>query len=64
VGHLPDPRVPSYVELGGRIGWNVSRRVQFSLSGLNLLHARHQEFPAPAAHEAVRTVFADMRLRF
>ncbi|HTK35893.1 MAG TPA: TonB-dependent receptor [Caulobacteraceae bacterium] len=64
VGALPDPRVPSYVELGGRIGWNVTDRVQLSLSGINLLHARHQEFPAPAATEARRSVYADLRVRF
>jgi iron complex outermembrane receptor protein len=64
VAALPDPRVPSYVELGGRIGWNVTPRVQISVSGLNLLHARHQERPQAGAAEPRRTVYADMRLRF
>ena len=64
VSALPDPRVPSYVELGGRIGWNVTPRVQLSLAGLNLLHDRHQEWPAANATGARRSVQADMRLRF
>jgi iron complex outermembrane receptor protein len=64
VGALPDPRVPSYVELGGRIAWNVSSRVQLSLTGANLLHDHHQEFRGPQANEAVRNVAAEARLRF
>ena len=64
VSALPDPRVPSYVELGGRVGWAVTPRVQLSLSGLNLLHDKHQEWPAASASEPRRTITADMRLRF
>jgi iron complex outermembrane receptor protein len=45
---LPKPSVPAYVELNARVGWKVSQRVKLSLSGFNLLHDRHQEFPAPA----------------
>ena len=63
VGVLPDPHVPSYVELNGRLGWNVTERVQLSLSGFNLLHDRHMEFPAPA-NAIPRSVFAEARLRF
>jgi iron complex outermembrane receptor protein len=64
VSYLPDPHVPSYVELGGRLGWNVTDRVQVSLAGMNLLHDRHQEFPQPNATEIGRTVYGEMRLRF
>jgi iron complex outermembrane receptor protein len=62
VDALPDPSVPSYVELNGSIGWNVSKRVRLSLSGFNLLHARHVEFPD--ADAVPRSVFAQVRLRF
>jgi len=64
VAALPDPRVPSYVEMNARVAWNVTQRVQVSLSGFNLLHDHHQEFPAPNANAVPRSVFAEMRLRF
>jgi len=62
VGALPDPRLPSYVELGASVAWNISDRVQLSLSGANLLHERVQEFPNGAA--IPRSVYADLRWRF
>ena len=64
VGPLPNPRVPSYVELNGRVGWNVSERVQLSLSGFNLLNGHHQEFPAPQANPVQRSFFAGLQWRF
>ena len=45
VGELPDPHVPGYTELNGRVGWYVRRNVQLSLIGENLLHRGHQEYP-------------------
>ena len=48
VGSLPDPAVPAYTELNARLGWQLSSRCDLALTGLNLLHAHHQEFPAPA----------------
>jgi iron complex outermembrane receptor protein len=62
VGVLPDPRIPSYVQLDSRVAWNISDRVQVSLSGRNLLHDRRQEFPEGAY--IPRSVFVDMQLRF
>ena len=63
VGALPNPVVPSYVELNGRLAWNVSRHVRLSVSGFNLLHSRHIEAPAPA--EAIpRSVLAGLQWRF
>ena len=63
VGVLPDPHVPSYVELNGRIGWALTPRLELAVSGFNLLHARHQELPSPAGQVA-RSVFAELRTRF
>ena len=63
VSGLPEPRVPAYVELNGRIGWNVSDHLQLSLSGFNLLHERHMEFPAPQANAVPRTYFVELRWR-
>ena len=62
VGALPDPRIPSYVQFDARVAWNISDRVQVSLSGRNLLHDRRQEFPEGAY--IPRSVFVDMQLRF
>jgi iron complex outermembrane receptor protein len=64
VDALPDPYVPAYVELNGRIGWNVTEKIQLSLTGENLLQAYHQEYPAPAANAVPRQVYAGVRLRF
>ena len=64
VDALPDPAVPAYAELDGRLAWTVSDRVQLSIAGLNLLHDHHQEFPAPAANAVPRSVYAAMTLRF
>ena len=63
VDALPDPHVPSYVELKTRLGWNVSKRLQLSLSGFNLLHDRHQEFPAPQANAVPRSFFVEAKWR-
>ncbi|MBV9528731.1 TonB-dependent receptor, partial [Sphingomonas sp.] len=37
--------VPAYTELGGRLAYTLSSHLQFVLSGANLLHARHVEYP-------------------
>jgi iron complex outermembrane recepter protein len=37
--------VPAYAEVGGRLAWNVSDRIELVLSGANLLHAHHVEYP-------------------
>jgi iron complex outermembrane recepter protein len=64
VGELPDPVVPAYVELNTRLGWAVTDRLELSLSGFNLLHARHEEFTAPTSDEVKRSFFVDARWKF
>lgn len=44
-GRVQDGGVTAYAELSGRIAWNVSDRLQLNLSGANLLHASHVEYP-------------------
>ena len=44
VGALPAPPSPAYVELGARIAWAASDKLEISLTGSNLLHAHHAEF--------------------
>jgi iron complex outermembrane receptor protein len=45
VGALPASTVPAYQELGGRLAWRISPAVTLSVTGSNLLHDRHQEYP-------------------
>jgi iron complex outermembrane receptor protein len=61
VGTLPDPKVPDYVEMNARLGWDVTEKIELSLSGFNLLHARHVEY---APGDAIpRSVLVETRLR-
>ena len=57
---LPDPRVPAYAELNLRLGWAVTDRLRLAVSGQNLLHPQHQEFPAPDANAVPRSVFVSL----
>lgn len=63
VGRLPDPAVPAYSELGGRISWRLNDRMQISVSGLNLLHAWHQELPTESANQVPRSIMAGFKWR-
>jgi iron complex outermembrane receptor protein len=62
VSALPDPRIPDYVELNGRLAWNVTDQLQLALSGRNLLHARHREYEDGG--QIPRSVFVDVQWRF
>lgn len=46
VSSLPNPAVPGYVALDSNLGWKISKEMEFSISGLNLLGNRHPEFGA------------------
>jgi iron complex outermembrane receptor protein len=63
IGARPDPRVPAYAELGGRIAWLVARRIELSLSAQNLLHKTHVEY-APPSNAIPRRVLAGAQWRF
>ncbi len=65
VGMLPHPAVPAYTELDTRIGWDITKALQLSLSGFNLLHPYHVEFiEGGVTTEVPRSVFAQLRVRF
>jgi len=64
VGALPNPRVASYIELNSSIGWNVNDAIRLSLSGFNLLHNRHMEFPASEANAVPRSYAVGLQWRF
>ncbi|HEX7369513.1 MAG TPA: TonB-dependent receptor [Rhodanobacteraceae bacterium] len=62
IGALPDPHVPGYTELNVNLGWKPNDRWEVSLSGMNLLHPWHLEYPS--SDRIGRTVFLDTRLKF
>ncbi|HEY4973338.1 MAG TPA: TonB-dependent receptor, partial [Steroidobacteraceae bacterium] len=53
VAALPDPALPSYYDMSARIGWRASKSLELSVTGTNLLNARHYEFPAAAGGEQI-----------
>ena len=63
VSNLPDPAVPAYTELNARLGWNVTPRVQLSVSGFNLLHAYHEEYPSGEGGAVPRSFVVEMRVK-
>lgn len=64
VGALPDPALPHYYEMDARFGWQASPALDLSLSGANLLHARHYESPPPYGEQITRSVIAGVRWKF
>jgi len=72
VGALPNPPSPAYVELNTRLGWAVSKSVEVSVRGENLLHDHHFEFGStnapiqlgPVGVRTGRSVFFETRVRF
>ena len=64
-GELPHPVVAEYVELDTSVAWQVTPRLQVSLSGFNLLHRYHVEFLEDGeSTEIPRSVLARARIRF
>jgi iron complex outermembrane receptor protein len=65
VSRLPNPVVPGYVELDGRIGWEPSPRIELALVGQDLLHNHHPEFGSgiPRRTEFERSVRVVVTLR-
>ena len=61
VASLPDPALPSYTDLSARFAWLLSPAWELSIAGTNLLHASHQEYPAPDGSEIRRSVVAEAR---
>jgi Outer membrane receptor for ferrienterochelin and colicins len=49
VDRLPNPYVPSYVELDLRLAWRPNDRLELAVVGRNLLDASHPEFSAAAS---------------
>jgi iron complex outermembrane recepter protein len=61
VDELPNPRVPSYTMLNARYAWQITPRLEVSVTGSNLLESSHVEFNDPAAAvEIDRTVYGKL----
>jgi iron complex outermembrane receptor protein len=58
------PDVPGYVEAGGRLGYDLSDRVELFVAGRNLLHRTHLENGDASAQLIKRSIYAGTRLRF
>ena len=63
VDALPRPSVPAYVEMDTRLAYRITRRIEISVAGFNLLHAHHLEQPFPA-NAVPRSVQAELRVGF
>jgi iron complex outermembrane receptor protein len=61
---LPDPGVPAYADASARISWAMTDRLRVAVSGENLLNPQHEEFPAPGADAAPRSVFVSLSWGF
>jgi iron complex outermembrane receptor protein len=62
---LPNPGVPAYTELNARIAWNITKQLELSLSGFNLIHPQHIEFTqVPASVEVPRSYLVNAKYRF
>ncbi|HEY3760151.1 MAG TPA: TonB-dependent receptor [Verrucomicrobiae bacterium] len=59
--------VPSYFELDARVGWQVTKNIEISVVGQNLLHAQHQEYGYPTSattEDIVRSGYGEVTCRF
>jgi iron complex outermembrane receptor protein len=63
VNELPDPQHDSYLQLSARLAWDMSASLQLSLSGFNLLDARHTEYAPPTGEHIPRSFFLELRWR-
>jgi len=65
VGRIANQAVPAYNELDGRLGWQATKTLEWSIVGQNLLHDHHAEFGAPAARKEIeRGAYVKLAWRF
>ena len=62
VGELPNPAIPAYTVVDGRVAWRISPSLELALEVKNLLDREYSEFGLPANRaEFQRTVFLRAR---
>ena len=60
-----EPKVGSYVEVGGRLAYRLSDRLELYLAGRNLLHQTHLEANDPNTGQlAKRSIYGGIRVHF
>lgn len=65
IGALPNPAVPRYSALDGRLGWTIQRGLQLSLTATNFDNRSHPEFGVPATRsELGRAVYLKLKWSF
>jgi iron complex outermembrane receptor protein len=64
VGALPEPQQKEYSELSARLAWRVTKSLEVSVSGFNLLHDKHTEYPVPSGAFIERSVLGEIRVTF
>ncbi len=64
VGALPNPSVPAYTAVDGRVGWRVGPSLELGITGHNLFDALHPEWGIPYVRpEFKRTAFFEFLWR-
>lgn len=58
--------VPAYFELDARLGWHITKNLEISVVGQNLLHDQHAEygFPGPNQVQIERSVYGKVAWHF
>ncbi len=66
VDALPDPKVPAYTGLDIQVAWKLTKNLELSVSGQNLLNNRHPEFipTSPSPREILRSFNGMLTCRF
>jgi iron complex outermembrane receptor protein len=67
VDKLPNPVIPAYVELNSRLAWSVTKSLQLSIAGFNLLQKKHLEYEEAGAtigDEVERSFYVETKWRF
>lgn len=65
IGGLSSSDVPHYSALDARLGWRVTKGIEVSLTGFNLLDSRHPEFGRlPSRSEIERSVYGKILWKF
>ena len=61
VGPFAQSTLPAYLEFDARLGVRIGDRAMLAISGANLLHDRHQEYPGSQANLIPRQVTAGLQ---
>ena len=65
VDELPNQQVPGYVAFDVHLGWQLTKNLELSIVGANLLDPQHPEFGMPGARtEVPRSIYGKVTCRF